>query len=139
MNPLPTIRNWLIMDLGWKLFSLLLALAIWLTVSRILAPGAAASGTGTLTYGNLPVSLISTTTDVRAYRLLQTTVSVTVSGSSEVIGTLQANQIHALVNLADTSNVNNTKQRVEVSVPAGVTVLSIRPESIGVIAPPPQN
>lgn len=134
------MRDLFIKDWGWKLFSLLLAVIIWFTVHRILQgtaiqPGA--DGVNLVTYGNLPVDVISTKADVREYRPLQSTVTVTVSGSSEAIGKLQANQIHAIISLSDLEGVNDTKQRVEVSVPAGITVISIKPESIGVIAPQP--
>jgi YbbR domain-containing protein len=127
-------------DWGWKLFSLVLAVAIWLTVHRSLLESAASLAPDrglTLTYDNLPVMVVAAGADMRNYRLMQTTVSVTVSGPPEIIGRLQGNQIHATVDLTDTSTVNSAKQRVEVSVPAGITVVSIKPESLGVIPPPP--
>ena len=133
------MRELFIKDWGWKLFSLLLAVAIWLTVHRILLESTTASAESgastTLTYGSLPVTIVSAVASVRDYHLLQPAVAVTVSGSPEVIGKLQANQIHATVNLTDTSTVNTQKQRVEVAVPAGITVVSIQPENIGVIPP----
>jgi YbbR domain-containing protein len=135
------MRDLLFKDFGWKLFSLLLAAFIWLTVHKIIEPrGVAESTSGmTLTYDNLPVLVVAAAADMRDYRLLQTTVSVTISGPAEVIGKLQANQIHATVDLTDTSTVATAKQRVDVAVPSGVTVISVRPESIGVIAPPPKH
>lgn len=134
------MRDLFIKDWGWKLFSLLLAVIIWFTVHRILQGTvieSGAAGANLVTYGNLPVDVISTRADVREYRPLQSTVTVTVSGPAEAIGKLQANQIHAIISLSDLDSVNDTKQRVEVSVPAGITVISVKPESIGVIAPPP--
>lgn len=142
MNLLSAIRSWLVEDFGWKLFSLLLAAAIWLTAHRILLESglpASADGGSTLTYGNLPVTIVSAGTDVREFRLLQPTVSVTVSGSTEAIGKLQANQIHATVDLTDPGSVNHEKQHVDVSVPARITVINVTPDSIGVIAPPTKN
>jgi len=136
------MRNLFIQDWGWKLFSLLLAVIIWFTVHGILQESTqapAAGDTSRVTYGSVAVEIVSSQADVREYRPLQPTVSVTVSGDPEIIGTLQANQIHGLIHLDDLANVNTAKQRVEISVPAGITVVSIKPESIGVIAPPPAN
>ncbi len=133
------MRELFIKDWAWKLFSLLLAVAIWLTVHRILVDSLApktVGDTSTLTYGNLPVSIVSASGDMRDYRLLQPTVSVTVSGPPEMIGTLQANQLRASVNLTDAKNINKEKQPVEVSVPPGVTVININPDAIGVLPPP---
>jgi len=133
------LRAILTKDWGWKLFSVILAVFIWWTVHRILdgpKNAAVAATDSTLTYGNLPVSLVSASADVRNHRLLQPTVSVTVSGPPELIDKLQANQLHATVDLTNVNAVNSEKQRVEVSVPAGVTVISIKPETLGIIPPP---
>lgn len=137
------MRDIFLKDLGWKLFSVLLAAFIWLTVHKLIEepkPAVAeAPMTRQQTYDDLPVLIVAAGSDVRDYRLLQSAVSVTVSGPSDELGKLQANQIHATVNLTDVSTVNTLKQLVDVAVPSGVTVVSIRPETISVLAPPPKH
>lgn len=133
------MRDFFFKDWAWKLFSLVLAVAIWFTVHRIVVESTAPKMSGDLiplTIGSLPVTLVSAHSDVRFYRPLQPTVSVTVSGPPEIIGKLQPNQIHALVDLTDTNTVDSEKQRVEVSVPVGITVTSIKPDFIGILPPP---
>src|ERR1039458_2719699 len=96
------MRDWVTKDLGWKLFSLFLALAIWLTVYKIYEEPKTASGSAvgnTVTFGNLPVRVASTASDVRDFRVAPLTVKVTVSGSAEAMAKLQADQVHAVVNL----------------------------------------
>ena len=98
------MRDWFIKDLGWKLFSVFLALSIWLTVHKILeesapppvvAPPSPPSPVAA-TFTNLPVLIVSAAADVREFHVTPNTVTVTVSGQPEIMATLQANQIHAL-------------------------------------------
>ena len=133
------LRELFIKDWGWKLFSLLLAASIWLTVHRIIeGPKNATAGAAgsTLTYGNLPVFIVASAADVHLYHVLPDTVSVTVSGSPEVIAVLQANQIRATVDLTDIDSGRDLKRRVDVSVPSGVTLISVEPARVGVLIPP---
>jgi YbbR domain-containing protein len=135
------MRDLFFKDLGWKIFSVLLAAGIWLTVHRILLESpepASPGGTSTLTCDR-PVTIVAGSADVREFRPLQPTVSVTVSGPPEVIGKLEPDQIRARVDLTDAGLVKSSKLPVEISVPAGITVVRIKPETIGVIPPPPKQ
>jgi YbbR domain-containing protein len=139
MNFLSTLRAWLVEDVGWKIFSLILAVAIWLTVHRILQePIAPVTSTGgaTLTYGNLPVLIVATAADVHLYRVVPENVKVTVTGSPEAIAVLQANQIRATVDLTGIDFAKDLKRSVDVAVPSGITVLNVEPPKVGVIVPP---
>ena len=139
MKFLSAIRAWLVDDVGWKIFSLILAAAIWLTVHRILLesfmPSSGAGGS-TLTYGNLPVFIVASAADVHLYRVAPETVKITVSGSPETIAVLQANQIRATVDLTGIDSARDLKRSVDVAVPSGVTVISVEPAKVGVIVPP---
>ena len=89
------MRDWITNDFGWKLFSLFLAVAIWLTVHKIYEEPGAAFGPAagdTVTFGNLPVRVVSAASDVRDFRAAPLTVKVTVSGPAEDMAKLQADQ-----------------------------------------------
>ena len=136
------MRDWVTKDFGWKLFSLFLALAIWLTVHKIYEEPKTASGLAvgdTETFGTLPVLVVSTASDVRDFRVAPATVAVKVCGPPEIMADLQANQIHAVVDLTDIPSARDSRQRVDVSTPPGVTLVSVDPTKVDVIVPPPPD
>ncbi len=134
------MRDLLFKDFWWKLFSLLLAAFIWYTVHKILeAPKAAAVPLANtpVIYGEIPVSVLARAADVRSFGVNSNTVSVTVSGPPEVMNVLQANQIHALVDLSDMDEkAKDLNRSVEISVPWGVTVVSVEPARLKINLPP---
>jgi len=133
------LRDWFIKDVGWKLSCLVLAIAIWLTVNKILGetgPSTAALAGDKLTYDDLPVLKVSTAADVRNFRVTPNTVAVTVSGPPEAMAVLQANQVRAVVDLTGIESGKEWRRRVDVSTPPGVTLVSVKPAIVDVIAPP---
>jgi YbbR domain-containing protein len=133
------MRDLFFKDFGWKIFSLLLAAGIWLTVHRILLESpepATLGGASSLTYDNLPVLIVAAASDVHLYRVAPNTVSVTVRGSPDAIAVLQAKLIRATVDLTDIKSAGDLKRRVDVSVPSGITLVSIEPPKVGIIIPP---
>jgi YbbR domain-containing protein len=134
------MRDWLTKDFWWKLFSVILAVIIWLTVHKIYeVPGtyAAPAAGSTFTYDNLPVTVVSAAGDARDFRLAPATVKVTVSGPAAIMNTLQIGQVHAVVNIKDTSLVRDSHLPVEISAPNNVTITSVDPSRVLVIIPPP--
>jgi YbbR domain-containing protein len=135
------LRDWFIKDLGWKLFSVVLAVVIWLTVNKILGESgsytAPVAGDKQTIYDDLPVLAVSEASDVRNFRVLPGTVSVTVSGRPDVMAVLQANQIRAVVNLTGIESGKEKHRHVDVSTPPGVTLVGVTPPSVDVIIPSP--
>jgi YbbR domain-containing protein len=133
------MRAFFLKDWIWKLFSLVLAAVIWFTINHILnesnasAPPAAGKQ---VIYGSLPVSIVSATVDAHLYRAMPDAVSVTVSGSPETIGKLQGIQLRVTVDLTNGTAADNVKWPVNVSVPPGVALVSVEPQTVSVIAPP---
>ena len=131
------MRDLFIKDWGWKLFSLFLAVAIWLTVHRILEPEEASltGRTSTLTYEDLPVLIVSSAADVSLYRVTPTIVKVTVSGPPEVMDQLQASQVRAVVDLTDIASGSNLRRQVNIFAPPNVTLIRVDPQTVSVIPP----
>lgn len=133
------MRDWITKDFGWKLVSLFLAVAIWLTVHKIYEEPRNSSGTAagsTVTFDNLPVLIVSTAADVHDFRVAPTAVKITVSGSAEIMARLQANQVRAVVDLTDIESARDLHRLVDVSTPPGVTLVSVVPSRVAVIPPP---
>jgi YbbR domain-containing protein len=132
------MRDLFIKDWGWKLFSLILAAGIWLTVHKIIDPktsGVTATG-GTFTYDNLPVRVVSAAGDVHDFRVAPASVKVTVSGPADTMNTLKIGDVHAVVNLTETNLARDSHLPVEISAPTNVTVTGIDPPGVLVIIPP---
>jgi YbbR domain-containing protein len=132
-------REWMTEDFGWKLFSVFLAVVIWITVHKIREEPEAsvAFGDGN-TYGDVPVGIVSATADVHDVRVVPNKVDVKVSGPPDIMETLQANRIHVFVNLTGIDSAHDLQRPVEVSLPRGVTLVSVDPPQIIVTIPKKQ-
>jgi YbbR domain-containing protein len=133
------MRDLLIKDWGWKLFSLFLAAVIWLTVHKIIDPkntDVTAAGS-TFTYDNLPVRVVSASADVHDFRVAPASVKVTVSGPADIMNKLKIGDVHAVVNLSGATLASDLHLPIEISAPANVTITAIEPDSVLVIVPPP--
>jgi YbbR domain-containing protein len=131
--------DWLTKDFHWKAFSLLMAIGIWLSVSR--ASETSSAQTANLpsnTYGNVPVLAISANSDVHQAQVAPATVSVTLSGTRETLNRLQGNEIHAFINLTGFSSAENLSRDVEVALPPGITLDSVDPPQVTVTIPKAQ-
>lgn len=128
-------------DLPLKLFSLGLAILTWLTVwfaiQREVSPSAALPGTKekTLTFVNLPVSVLSSAGDVHTLRVEPKEVQVTVQGDSRILSTVKSKDIRVLVDLTGIEPIVGLRKRIEVSTPPGVTHVRVIPEEVLVISP----
>lgn len=132
-------REWMTEDFGWKLFSVFLAVVIWVTVHKIRdEPEASSAFSDGNTYGDLPVFVVSATADVHDVRVVPNKVDVKVSGPPDIMETLQANRIHVFVNLTGIDSAHDLQRGVEVSLPRGVTLVSIDPPQVIVTIPKKQ-
>jgi hypothetical protein len=134
-------REWITKDLTWKLFSLILAVGLWITIHNLRETPEAAvtpfATVSTVAFTNLPVFAVSTSADVHSAQIVPNVVGVKVSGPSDVIAVLQANKLHATVNLTGIDSVRGLHLNVDVSAPPGVALDTIDPPKVSVTISPP--
>jgi hypothetical protein len=129
--------DWLTKDLHWKAFSLLMAIGIWLTVSRESLPVPAGSHIEN-PYVDMPVVAMSASANVHQAQINPQMVTVTISGDREAVDRLQRNEIHAFINLTGFSSAENLAGKVEVALPPGIALVKIDPPQVTVTLPKQQ-
>ena len=127
------LRKLVLENFWWKLFSLALAVLIWLTVTF------ASQKEGRpvqRVFSHLPVLALSATEDVHNFRLSPAEVEVTVQGDARTLQNLQDKDVRPMVDLTGVGVARELRKRIEVSVPVGVAHTRVAPEEVQVIFPP---
>jgi hypothetical protein len=126
------LRDLLFKNLGWKLLSLALAAAIWLTVKTVSNETAALKETR---FDRLPVRIVSGSTDVRAFKVEPEFVAVIIRGRPETIERMTDAELRPFVDLTGADLDRDFRRRVDVTVPRGVTVVTVEPADAVVLVP----
>lgn len=133
------LRDLLFRDFWLKLFSLALAVLIWLTVWFARSGGGqeffASRTVPEKTFDNIPVLVMSTAADVRSFKVSPSQVAVIVRGEGKLLQDLGARDIRALVDLTGIEGARSLHKQIEVTTPRGVTVVQAIPDEVDVIVP----
>jgi hypothetical protein len=145
------LRHLFVHDVLLKLFSLALAILIWLTISFAIRRNEDVPSVGALVPRPvqpvqqasflLPVMVLSSADNPRGLRIDPKEVEVTVEGDPKVIKALQKNDLKAIVDLSGIEAAQGLIKRIEVSRPAGIAEVRVVPSEVKIIlpaAPPPQ-
>lgn len=132
-------RNLVVKDFWLKLFSLALAILIWLTVRFSI------SGEGSLTsaiFGRasdeavLTVPVHVASVDARTVTLEPTDVQVTLRGDPKLLKGLRTDEIRAQVDLAGIESANGLRRRIDIILPPGVAYTHLSTEEVEVRVSP---
>jgi YbbR domain-containing protein len=127
-------REWITKDLTWKLFSLILAVALWITIHNLRETPEAVVPFATvteMTYTN-PVLAVSAGADVHNAQIVPNVVAVKVSGPSDIMAGLQKSDVHVWMNLTGLDSARQLRRNVDVSLPPGVTLDRVSPPEVSV-------
>ncbi len=125
-------RNIILRNFGWKLLSLALAVVIWLTIKAL----SAEQGQTEKMFLTVPIQIVSSTADVRAFRVDPTTVNVTLKGRPGAIDRLTEREIRVLVDASSADLHQSFRRHVDVAVPNGITVVRFEPTEVQLTPPP---
>ena len=131
------VRDIFTKDLGWKVFSVAVAVVVWKTISNE-APGDmnTLAGWETEVFTNLPVQVVSADTDVTGYTTDPQEVTVRISARPEIVKSVQATELKVRVEISSADLTSNLRKDVDVSVPDGVQLINASPAEVRVLAPP---
>jgi YbbR domain-containing protein len=119
----------LILDHFWlKLFALILASLIWLTVRANLGP---AAGETTRTFANRPILLLTDSAEHVAMVANPSRASVTVQGSAALLRELSEHDIHVYVRLNEQRQAGG-ELPVHAHTPPGAIVVLVAPATTAV-------
>jgi hypothetical protein len=127
------LRHIFLEDFWLKLFSLALAVVVWLIVAIASQKEAALTPR---VFSNLPIRVLSSAEDVRGFKLSPNKAEVTVQANATTLQNLQSKDLRVEVDLTGVPTARDLHKRVEVSVPTGVALIRVVPEEVLVIFPP---
>jgi hypothetical protein len=126
------LRNLILGDFWLKLFSLVLAILIWLLVSfaihREVAPA-------TEQIFSVPVVVTSAAADVHNFHVNPGEVQVRVRGQERKLETLDTSDVRAVVNLTGADLQRESRQRIQIILPLDVTLVGVVPAEVEVLLP----
>lgn len=132
-------RDRFLTNLGWKFFSLVLAVAVWFIVSYKSPDesfaGARSENLYTNIYSDLPVMTMGLLPGARA-QIYPAAVTAVVVGPRGKMATLQRNEIIPQVNLSGVVSGSDLLRSVAVALPPGLTYTVDPPEVSVTVAPP---
>jgi YbbR domain-containing protein len=135
---IPFLRDLVLRDFWLKLFSLGLAGLIWFTIdtmrgSNAPVPSLSLAPLEKRTLYNLPVVIMSSAEDVRRFGVEPSQIDVTVQGDRKLVQNLKGNDVRVMVDLTGVEERPGLRKRVEISIPAGLSHVSVNPSEVLVI------
>lgn len=130
------MREFFTKDIGWKIFSLVLAVILYLTVSQATgSAGRPLEARAVHTYRGVPVLVMSSAANVSEFKVNPAVVQVTLRGRPETLTQLQEEDIRVIVDLTGIESSQSLTRPVHVSIPAGITLVEVVPAEVDVVLP----
>lgn len=121
-------REAILQNFWLKLFSLVLATMIWFAIygaQTKLRPDRPLLGTTTREFHQVPITVMKSAADLRAFHVEPNVLDVTVSGPLAKVQALTPRQLEVFINLTDVSDTVGQTKKILVHVPPDFTVVKV--------------
>ena len=122
------IREAIFRNFWLKLFSLVLATMIWFAIvgaQSNLHPDRPAIGSFTHTIESVPITVMKSAADLRAFRVEPNLINVTVRGPIAQVQALTTQHPEVFINLTDVHDTIGLTKKILVHAPPGITVVEV--------------
>lgn len=123
-----SVRDAILQNFWLKLFSLVLATMIWFAIAGAqmnLRPDRPGLGTLTRRIESVPITVMQSAADFRAFRVDPSHIDVTVRGPIAEVQALTARQLEVFINLTDAHDSAGLSKKILVHTPAGIAVVQV--------------
>ncbi len=121
-------RDAILQNFWLKLFSLVLATMIWFAIygaQNNLRPDRAALGVVTRKIERVPITVMQSAADFRAFRVEPSHIDVTVRGPIAEVQALTSRQLEVFINLTDVQDTAGLNKKILVHTPASIAVVQV--------------
>ena len=121
-------REAILQNFWLKLFSLVLATMIWFAIAGAklnLRPDQSGLGTLTRKIDSVPITVMQSASDFRAFRVDPSHIDVTVRGPIAEVQALTRRQLEVFINLSDVNDSVGLTKKILVQTPAGITLVQV--------------
>jgi YbbR domain-containing protein len=128
-----SLRDFFLHNWRWKLFSVLLAAAVWFYIRTSIRgdfglPRLKPAGITTADFVHeFPVTRLTDPADTNQYRIEPATAQVTVRGDFLLMQELHWDEFRVFVDLTRPPEKNTSAHLIRVTPPAGIEVISVEP------------
>ena len=124
------LRDYIVNNFWWKLLSLLLAALTWLTIRTAFERDqnlqeSPVVNSSRRSFPALPITLLTSPTNLNRYRVDPPSVSVEVSGTEAELKKLQEKEVHLYVDISDVRDEKQVHRRIETQAPGDLKVTSL--------------
>ena len=133
-------RDAILQNFWLKLFSLVLATMIWFAIfgaQTNLRPDRLALGTVTRKFERVPITVMKSAADLRAFRVEPSVVDITVTGPLAKVQALTAQQVEVFINLTDMHDTVGLTKKILVHLPPDIVLRGVSPTEVSIASVAP--